>query len=237
MDNLDDIVLDSDVFQENRIKKGPLSNVYGKVSNAYSKAKAFTITELLVVISVSALLMAILFPALNRAREQAGKVVCRSNLRQIGILQEIYADAPENNGYLPWSGFQNGKAYQDFELDCYKDKKVRDDDIFSCPGDRYNREIQINDYNDVFKMIDVKGTVFRSYLAQNPFLKEEIALRNTMSSGGEIATFWDIMGGYNEPRKDMNHGVGGGNVLYLDSHTEWLKKEEWEQVWKPMTTK
>jgi prepilin-type N-terminal cleavage/methylation domain-containing protein/prepilin-type processing-associated H-X9-DG protein len=53
--------------------------------------KAFTLVELLVVISIIALLLAILMPTLRRARDSAKKVVCQSNLRQIGIAMKTYA--------------------------------------------------------------------------------------------------------------------------------------------------
>ncbi len=54
--------------------------------------RAFTLVELLVVISIIALLMAILLPALNRAREQGKRALCLSNLRQLTACWIMYAD-------------------------------------------------------------------------------------------------------------------------------------------------
>jgi len=53
--------------------------------------KAFTLMELLVVISIIALLMAILMPTLNKAREMGKRAVCLSNLRQLTLAWSMYA--------------------------------------------------------------------------------------------------------------------------------------------------
>ncbi|MHC4694076.1 MAG: type II secretion system protein [Planctomycetota bacterium] len=54
--------------------------------------KAFTLVELLVVIAIIALLMALLLPALERAREQGKRAMCLNNLRQMMIAWNLYAD-------------------------------------------------------------------------------------------------------------------------------------------------
>lgn len=63
--------------------------------------KGFTLVELLVVIGIIALLMAILMPALNRAREQARRVQCASSIRQ--LLQALHMYVSDNKQSLPYA--------------------------------------------------------------------------------------------------------------------------------------
>jgi prepilin-type N-terminal cleavage/methylation domain-containing protein len=69
--------------------------------NAMKRKQGFTLIELLVVISIISLLMAILVPALNKAKEVAKRTICGHNLKQIGIAVVAYsADAD----FLPFYG-------------------------------------------------------------------------------------------------------------------------------------
>src|SRR3989440_12560324 len=61
----------------------------------------FTLVELLVVIAIIAVLIAVLLPVLASARRSAASLVCKSNLRQIGLALKMYSGA--NRGVYPCS--------------------------------------------------------------------------------------------------------------------------------------
>ncbi len=63
-----------------------------------NKQKGFTLIELLVVIAIIALLMALLMPALELAREQAQRIICLNDLRQMTLGWMMYAE--DNDGRI-----------------------------------------------------------------------------------------------------------------------------------------
>ena len=94
----------------------------------------FTLIELLVVIAIIALLAAILFPVFARARENARRANCQSNLKQLGIgfqmyLQDYDAFYPVDNGFFS-NSVGNCFYWPDLILPYLKNKQ-----IYVCPSD------------------------------------------------------------------------------------------------------
>jgi prepilin-type N-terminal cleavage/methylation domain-containing protein/prepilin-type processing-associated H-X9-DG protein len=75
--------------------------------------QAFTLVELLVVIGIVATLVALLLPALSKARQEANRANCLSNMRNMQIAQWNYA--VDNRGYLIQAGMSHGGAHANEE--------------------------------------------------------------------------------------------------------------------------
>lgn len=114
------------------------------------KNKGFTLIELLVVVAIIALLVAIILPSLAQARAIAKETVCKSNLKQMGIGLQYYANdwrdycmplargnyfwwgARVNDSGIPTSGTGHVDHKKGF-LWPYLLTGERKDDVFSCP--------------------------------------------------------------------------------------------------------
>ena len=99
------------------------------------KRKAFTLIELLVVIAIIALLVSILLPSLQKAKELAKNVICMSNQHSLFMTSVLYAE--DNDGYLPPS-YTKGTSWLWFRYLKGTIPKVlneeNEDTFFICPS-------------------------------------------------------------------------------------------------------
>ena len=119
------------------------------------RRRAFTLVELLVVIGIIAILIAILMPALNKAREHSRRTRCMSNMRQLTIAWMMYVQ--NNKGKLP--GADTGRKPWDWvlpgdSLDALKGGTlwpyINNWEAYWCPNDRihYMRTYSMNSWLD-----------------------------------------------------------------------------------------
>lgn len=109
----------------------------------YPKRKAFTLIELLVVIAIIAILAAILFPVFARARENARRASCQSNLKQIGLGILQYAQDYDEKmprayyGYPDTSGTPAGNdIIGDYKWMDVVQPYAKSVQVFNCPATR-----------------------------------------------------------------------------------------------------
>lgn len=127
------------------------------------RSRAFTLIELLVVIAIIAILAAILFPVFARARENARRSSCQSNLKQIALAMHAYTVDYDERLPLPryfpqtygtWymgttdaNNLPNPKVFDNYlgYTTCWVDELypyVKNDQVFYCPSDKHAKRYQ-----------------------------------------------------------------------------------------------
>lgn len=118
-----------------------MKNTFSTAHPSETKKLGFTLIELLVVIAIIAILAAILFPVFARARENARRASCLSNLKQIGLgVLQYTQDYDEIYPMKRWSGTGDGALNDTMSWRRITFPYTKSSQIYTCPSNTYGTE-------------------------------------------------------------------------------------------------
>ena len=194
----------------------------------------FTLIELLVVIAIISLLVSILIPSLKRAKELTRRVICGSNLHQMGVALMTYA--ADHRGEFPEGG-RNGSApyFSDFYGRGWKNslypKYIQVPELCYCPSAGYGPEPYYHFWEPAG---DPNSAVIAySYTPNQQTVREDLQgnvfprnAEEATSTGALMADYNSYLGGegWGGVHYNWNHfwaDPQGGNLMGGDGHVEW----------------
>ncbi len=205
------------------------------------RKSGFTLIELLVVIAIIAILAAILFPVFARARENARRASCQSNLKQIALGITMYAQ-DYDGGYLPDYGSDAAAGYQLWPqlLQPY----LKSAQIFDCPSfghknsGGYDASISYgyNYWLDRYYYADATESGITNP-SQTVLLAETGNSASSDLTNGYYLSYPSYYGG-NCCTSNPTYGIGvstavarlsdrhlgGLNVAWVDGHVKWMQR-------------
>lgn len=213
---------------------------------SFTPRRAFTLIELLVVIAIIALLAAILFPVFARARENARRSSCQSNMKQAALAVAQYV--MDNDGRSLVSHGVNGN----FSISAYvwepMEPYLKSDQILRCPSNKRFTSNAGNVWRGPAYAFPNNWTLSPNFLAvssasaKNPayalplvdnfthpskmcLFAESKSSTNYDAEGhaGQILTVGNLNGSFVSLKRDRH--LEGSNYAYMDGHVKWLSED------------
>jgi len=210
------------------------------MSGQRGDTNAFTLIELLVVIAIIAILAAIIYPVFARAREKARAAKCLSNLRQIGMAIQLYADDYDEfypygadpvdvqcphiwSMYPQWQAQLASMPYYFEILQPY----CRSRELFCCPSDHGFDDVEIASVH-LPTHPSSYGKWGTSYYYRTELAFGRVRL-SQVSRPSDTHVLADGVGAWHGERRIRD---GRYNLLYADGHTKSASFDQYLQAWE-----
>ena len=204
--------------------------------------RGFTLIELLVVIAIIAILAAILFPVFARARENARKSTCQSNLKQLAIGITMYAQDYDQT-YPVWfrNLYPNSPSHPTVLVSPY----LKNTQVLVCPS------YLPGGVNGTYRSFPISGPVnygygfswyiFGSDNARAPYIESQIdkPAETVMIGdaqhcwgGGDAIPYANTCCDTTPPTSDSaSRHMSGENMAFMDGHVKWMASAAIKANW------
>jgi prepilin-type processing-associated H-X9-DG protein len=184
-----------------------------------------TLVELLVVIAIIALLAAILFPVLAKAREKARQTSCLSNLRQLATAGTLYAD--DYDGYYTRGQFWPFTSVHTWmnALEPY----MKNTQILVCPSAKRGPDLYSYGYNIAFWGAGDLLDGMHGINDRVPVNEANVPLPSETLWIVDFERYWGCGLEYGYEQPELRHNEGA-NAAFVDAHAK-LRKTFEQKLW------
>ena len=187
------------------------------------RVRAFTLIELMVVVSIIALLVGILLPALGSARKHARTVACQSNVRQIAMASVMYAQ--DHDAWVGWVlGIDRKQLLYPYLKQGESNQDLDGNQVWHCPANDQPDEAAGYGFNTALnfvRLVSIRQPTHTVALCDSGIQHPGVATTTTMADPPSM----EASGGRDVYRPNPRHPSHTVAIGFVDGHAAVMPME------------